>query len=859
MVFIVVMIYFFRRIGTTLLRPWLGILTLLTAVVCSIIASNAQHTPISGTINRYARVTTIHPCDSIVAVNSSAGFSIGDRVIMVQMKGAEYYTGMDERFGEIENIKGAGSFEILTVRNVAGNEIEFTTRLTMEYDPAGIVQIVRIARYVNARTDGIITPQRWNGQTGGIIALEVDGELLLNSDISATGFGFAGGHHSSGTTNPNVMDYANLYALGRSGGKGEGMIDLPLSMQAGRGRAGNGGGGGNGHNSGGAGGAGAGDGGIGGDATFRYAVRNVGGIGGQGTAQWIMEQKFFPGGGGGGAHQNDGKGTDGGFGGGIIYLKATVIRGNGRIAASGRSVRDTSGMDGAGGGGGGGTIILDAFNVIGNVVVEASGGNGGNVRDLFNMHGPGGGGGGGCVVMIRNLPTITVNVAAGINGSNAIFESSEIKDNPAWGATSGKDGTVVNRFQWKQPVSITLETSRDTVICPDTYATLSASPGFIRYEWSTGETTRTIQTSQAGLYVVTATDPGGCRHVSTPMYVLVDSMEIDFPEIISFGLVDLGRAIRRTITISNRDSNPITIAAVTVPPGFRIVSPITLPMVISPKSNVAIDVEFRPLESRVHDYHMQFDISSPCAEQRRVRLTGEVTAVYVLFSLPDTVGSIGDNKFTIGLKASIQPTTVQLPDSDLTMMLTWDGSFYAVHKVTGATVLRDVISLVTHEREMTIRFSPINLKGGDTLLAALTGTIMVAPTLHTYIRIASYSWKNVMQEPFTSVRNGSIQAAPVCFQQGRMIEFHGRSRMKVAPNPAYDDVAIRFSQGLPGDYTLSLVDVRGQVVHEQVYGFPGSQEPSDVEVVIRDLSPGAYQVRLQTPATVVTETVIVSR
>lgn len=82
------------------------------------------------------------------------------------------------------------------------------------------------------------------------------------------------------------------------------------------------------------------------------------------------------------------------------------------------------GLPGGSGGGGGGVIVIYAFQIVGNGIIRARGGNGGNgyagASIPPQVGGAGGGGGGGLIVfgIINPLPsTITVDVSGGDNGT----------------------------------------------------------------------------------------------------------------------------------------------------------------------------------------------------------------------------------------------------------------------------------------------------------------------------------------------------------------------------------------------------------------------------------------------------------
>src|ERR1700741_1996507 len=86
---------------------------------------------ISGTINIYTNVTGI--ATNVVTVGSAAGFSVGDKVLLIQMKGATITTGNIPASGTITAYGNAGNYEYLTVASIAGNNITMTTNPCQTY------------------------------------------------------------------------------------------------------------------------------------------------------------------------------------------------------------------------------------------------------------------------------------------------------------------------------------------------------------------------------------------------------------------------------------------------------------------------------------------------------------------------------------------------------------------------------------------------------------------------------------------------------------------------------------------------------------------------------------------------------
>lgn len=65
------------------------------------------------------------------------------------------------------------------------------------------------------------------------------------------------------------------------------------------------------------------------------------------------------------------------------------------------------------------------------------------------------------------------------------------------------------------PIVQTVAIAGTTTFCTGSNATLTATPGFGAYLWSTGETGNTISVSQSGVFTITATDALGCTSTAS--------------------------------------------------------------------------------------------------------------------------------------------------------------------------------------------------------------------------------------------------------------------------------------------------------------------------------------------------------
>lgn len=245
-----------------------SLLALLFAVV-SIIANNlSAQTNINGIINKYAAVTAIDFCNNNVTVNSTTGFSVGQRVMIIQMKGAEIDASNSAAFGNINDYKGCGDCE-MTIKTITGNVIEFKYALIRNYEASGSVQLVSLEEYTDAIVTAPLTAQAWDGSTGGVLLLKTN-TLTLNDSITVKGKGFRGALYENDNAwqacfNNGTGGATDYYCATINCGapKGEGIGTAGFNY--GRGKNGNGGGGGgDDHNTGGGGGSNAGAGGRGG-------------------------------------------------------------------------------------------------------------------------------------------------------------------------------------------------------------------------------------------------------------------------------------------------------------------------------------------------------------------------------------------------------------------------------------------------------------------------------------------------------------------------------------------------------------------------------------------------------------------
>ncbi len=424
----------------------------LPALVISLFAANsAAQTNISGVVNQYGNCIAFTGPSSLI-VNDASVFHAHDTVLIIQMMGSQIDHSNNNNYGNITGLNNTGNFEFNTIDSINPftNTLFFRCSFSNLY--TGATQVVKIPTYANATINATLTAKAWDGTTGGILAIMVQGALTLNADIDVTAKGFRGAspsftpNHLCPTASPGFLSYSyTSNAIDSAGFKGEGIAGLNPFFSRGRGKNATGGGGGHTYNAAGGGGSCYGNGGKGGtelDSCTGGSIADLGGFGGADLNSQVSGQvKLFLGGGGGAGLFESGTlndATAGGNGGGIIFIMAGTINGNNKnILANGQSVTGITANESAGGGGGGGCIAVYSPTILSLASIQAKGGNGGS--STSNCRGSGGGGGGGLIAVPNAVSGSISFINGGLHGN--IFNLCS-----AWMGTSGNNGTLINNF-----------------------------------------------------------------------------------------------------------------------------------------------------------------------------------------------------------------------------------------------------------------------------------------------------------------------------------------------------------------------------------------------------------------------------
>lgn len=432
--------------------------------------------------------TTISVASSTMNGNSYSWFGgdlePGDLILIIQIQGTtvngspEPWSGtgwyglpLNPSWGQVTNYNNCGLYEYAEVKSVpSSTSMELRCGLANDYTVSGNVQVIRIPRFENLTISGTMTTQAWNGSIGGVLALEVNNDLIINGTMEASELGFRGATSSTTVSALGIAQYAIMNS-DAGGLKGEGIRGFGAEYDLnggryGRGAPANGGGGGNAHNAGGGGGGNAGD--------FSNWNEGVGVPNPAYNNAWDEEainiSNFNSSGGGrggytfSGANQNannsgpgnsvwggDDRRNHGGLGGRPLdYSSGKIFLGGGGGAGD---LNESNTIGGSGGNGGGIVHILNYGNVSGTGSILSLGETAENTTassasfgSIAGNDGAGGGGAGGTVIVNSNgsVSGISINANGGNGGNQIILFGTFASSNEAEGPGGGGGGGYIS-------------------------------------------------------------------------------------------------------------------------------------------------------------------------------------------------------------------------------------------------------------------------------------------------------------------------------------------------------------------------------------------------------------------------------
>lgn len=800
------------------------------------------------------------------ATAGTAPIQAGDIVLLMQMQGATISTSDDNTYGSLVTGPGtyytAGQYEYgIATADVplTGGTLTLAAGLTNAYanqDYDGVLtgqrrfQVIRVPQYSSLSVTGTVAGAPWNGQAGGILALDVAGKTTFDAGASlsmdAKGFRGGGGVNFSGSTNTNNITYRSSTTAAAHGSKGEGLAGTPqyvydvatttvlnttfegyLDGSDGKGAPGNAGGGGDdfapANNTGNAGGGGGGNGGTGGQGGYGSGSNSTGSqAAGGNPVSSGSAGRLFLGGGGGAGSSNDPTAdlSSGGAGGGIIVLRTGSISGTGTLSANGSNAVGAPSTDqGGGGGGAGGTILLLASPPTGvtdglsGLTLSALGGNGGNASSALTTStpfGPGGGGGGGLLYSnsaFANASAVPTPVASGTAGQTTSSSNTAV----AFGASAGTAGIVTTNTD---PTTVPVIAGSGDCLPMLTAQLTTLKPTVTRVSGSTGA----INPTQ---YVLAISNTGGVvRNVST-ITALADN------------IIGYDNTVSPTLTVSLANGTSYAYSGASLP-GFNGTSTPSFGNLTIP-AGATISISFQATLAAAAQNNFAYQANASLSYLDPTRIGSAVTVqpggTYESYAnSPAGVAAAPGSGYFAASSTGEDVTVVAAPlPVTLTRFEAVAAQYDALLTWTTASELNSHHFAIERSLDGST-FEPVGSVPGQ-------GSTVQATNYRFVDLGAGRRGSDVVYYRLRQVdTDGTATLSPV-----RIVQFARATRADVAlyPNPAPGHTTLDLT-GLPaGSYQVQVLDLLGRVVrHLTLAGLDKHPLP------VQELASGSYVVRV---------------
>ncbi|MGC8749188.1 MAG: hypothetical protein ACP5RR_09990 [Candidatus Kapaibacteriota bacterium] len=213
------------------------------------------------------------------------------------------------------------------------------------------------------------------------------------------------------------------------------------------------------------------------------------------------------------------------------------------------------------------------------------------------------------------------------------------------------NGTVVEDsiFVLVKEVNPKIITFPKEKLCIGDSLELKVSDEYLKYRWSTGDTTRSIFVKDTGKYWVEVEDSAGCKGIAQ---IEVKNYNIQFSGIseIDFGEVEIGKDKTELVNLVNNSDDNVTISKVYSKNGIYDIRPLVpLPKELNKGESFEFEVKYQPRElGKEDDDSIIIEVEVPCKVDWIIKVKGKGFSILKVW-LPDTFATIGTKDFCIPL------------------------------------------------------------------------------------------------------------------------------------------------------------------------------------------------------------------
>lgn len=440
------------------------------------------------------------------------------------------------------------------------------------------------------------------------------------------------------------------------------------------------------------------------------------------------------------------------------------------------------------------------------------------------------------MLVVSTNPMNTIKWSTGDSKDTIIITSSgkyyvEVSNNE--GCTTHKSIEAV--FNPYPPLEI--ESVQGLTLCDGDTIELRTTHNYNKYLWSTGDTTRSIPVSSAGVYGVLVSDTNNCEsyaqiEVTKALNTINGLDDLDFDEIPIF------MAGNQNCLFWNYGNDTLIVESIKIktdPELFKLYIKDTV-IIVAPSSSVQGIISFRPDKPGIFEDSIMVIIASPCRDTIYANLIGKGVGSSIL-GLPDTTGIIGQKGFKIPLRAQINVLNSDIINLSYSAEIRLLADVFLPEIVTNGIIKNDTI--IGKYRIITIQDDNIVISTNSSVLTEIIGTVLLGENDKTPIIIENFKWDNPLIN--AKVTNGSLQAIGACFRDASIIMMTQRMTVSVFPNPADNAVNINIRNAVNDTYHIKIYSANGIKINDYILDI---KDDFEFRADLTDCNSGIYYIQI---------------
>lgn len=219
---------------------------------------------------------------------------------------------------------------------------------------------------------------------------------------------------------------------------------------------------------------------------------------------------------------------------------------------------------------------------------------------------------------------------------------------------------------------------------------------------------------------------------------------------------------------------------------FNIINGFNFPFDLNAKSELEIEIEFKPsILGKIKD-SLMIKINNQCQEFYPVEITGEGLTNSSFVSLPDTSAIIGTKNFNIPLKGRLLCEIYDSVFIKFDGVISFENSAFEPEISSSVSIIQSYVQ--NGHRKLKVSGRIFNIIDSTFTLAVINGTVLHGTYRSTPLIIEEFMWED---NAISVVKDDGSLTVDACVYELNNIQLLKMIEFNLKPNPASDRVEVR--------------------------------------------------------------------